>query len=125
MKRRGRRPAPTDQAAVTARDAVEKYLKTSGLNVAQLSRDSGCSAPAIWRLRRLKVPVWSPTLVKLSEFLKTQNAQGSLGDADIAGRLTQAAHSAKDPTAATAALLRMVADLLESGVHQDDKPVNR
>jgi hypothetical protein len=115
MKRRGRRPAPTDQAAVTARDAVEKYLKTSGLNVAQLSRDSGCSAPAIWRLRGLKVPVWSPTLVKLSEFLKAKNARGPLGD-DIAGRLTQAARSAKDPTAATAALLRMVADLLESGV---------
>jgi hypothetical protein len=125
MKRRGRAPAPSDDAAVTAQTEISRFLLENGLNVAELSRRANCSAPAIWNALKRKPPVWSPTLTKLSEFLKAQNAERSLGEESVVERMAAAARGSRDSSAATAKLLRMVADLLDSGAAREGKPFNR
>ena len=125
MKRRGRAPAPSDAAAVAAQGALAEYLRKNKLTVARLSRLTGCSAPAVWNVLKRKPPVWSPTLKKLSEFLKAQNATSSSDAEGIAERLAAAARGTRDSSIATAKLLRMVADLLDSGGATEDGSVSR
>lgn len=125
MKRRGRTPAPSDAAAVTAQTAVGEYLRKNSLNVAQLAKLTRCSEPAIWSALRRNPAAWSPTLTKLNEFLKAQNIEQSQGADRIAERLAAAARGTPDSSIATAKLLRMVADLLDSSSAKDGGPVSR
>lgn len=128
MKRRGRKPASTNKAAHEARDRILKYCKKYGLTVAELARRAGCNSSSTWRAMRLTTPRWSPTFTKLDEFVKSEeeikSSTAAAGKDQLADKLEQVANRGGNPSAATAALLRVVADLLD-GSTASSKGVSR
>jgi transcriptional regulator with XRE-family HTH domain len=117
MSRRGRKQAPTDEAAHEARRSIVHYLENHGLSLAELARRAGVSGSAAWRVLNESPPRWSPTFIKLHEFVKSEQAPRDRAPDRAEGlvrRLAQVAGRGGNPSSTTAALLRVVADLLDS-----------
>ena len=116
MTRRGRKRAPTDAAAQEAQRAVAQYRQDHQISVAELSRRANVSESSAWRVINESSPRWVPTLTKLMTFMKlsNKNAADSPDQAALVNRLAAVANGGGNPSTVTAALLRVVADLLDS-----------
>jgi transcriptional regulator with XRE-family HTH domain len=117
LTRRGRRRAPTDEAAREAKLAITEYLKIENISSAELARRAGASPSAAWRVLKESPSRWFSTFLKLHEFVKLHgNARRATPQAaeGLVKQLAQVAGRGGNPSASTAALLRAVADLLES-----------
>lgn len=116
MARRGRKRAPTDNAAQEAQRSVAQYRKKYQISVAELSRRANVSESSAWRVINESPPRWVPTLTKLMEFVKlsNDNTVDSPNQAALVNRLAAVANGGGNPSTVTAALLRVVADLLDS-----------
>lgn len=124
MSRRGRKRAPTDEAAREAGQLIAAYLEKQRISPAELARQAGVSASATWHALHESPPRWSPTFRKLSEFVNSANDAKRKAPDRAEGfvtRLAQVAGRGGNPSATTAALLRVVADLLETAGRQGPK----
>lgn len=123
MSRRGRKRAPTDDAAHNARQMITQYIENKNISSAALARLARVSASSAWRVLRESPPRWSPTFSKLSEFVKLESeaTKKTPGQPEaLMRRLAQVAGRTGSPSAVTAALLRAVADLLDSSAARAD-----
>ncbi|MDQ2701846.1 MAG: hypothetical protein M3Y70_03320 [Pseudomonadota bacterium] len=105
---RGRPPANSDSAAVTARAEIEEYRVKVGLTLGQMGPPAGVTHATAARVLSHDPPTWTPGFRAIVKFI---NEQKNGGPGLI--ELTSALRGQKDAAHAAATLLRAVATLLE------------
>lgn len=108
---RGRTPSRSDENAIATVAAVRDFLQRTALSSTALAGKIDVSASAVLRALNADPPVWTPTLKRLDNFIKSQSATAKAGSNALEHHVLALRGAAS--ASATAAVLRAVADLLD------------
>jgi hypothetical protein len=113
---RGRKPAISDAAAVSALADIQAYMRAYGLSANQLALAAGASPGAVLGAIGGDPPRWTPVFMKLHNFVNCKNKAPLELDPKLLTeqvRKLRGVDMVPASASATAVLLRAVADLLD------------
>lgn len=113
---RGRTPAKADDSAIAAKARIEAFMRASALSATGMAKKIRASPSSVLRALSEDPPRWTKIFINLDNFVVVQNRSGASPATGVAEQLARLhVTGSAQGVSATAALLRAVADLLESG----------